>query len=169
MTLRKNIVAFFVIGILGTLWHFLYEWTNDNFVVGLFFPVNESIWEHLKLLFYPTLIYSAFEYFFSKERPTNYIPAVIISLIYGMFSIVAMYYIYTGVSGRNIDFINIAIFFLGIVFTLVKKNKLLKNGNFSMDLFNIFFLFLTVLLGVLFAIWSYNPPSLGIFLPPLPV
>lgn len=169
MTLRKNIVAFFIIGILGTLGHFLYEWTNDNFIVGLFFPVNESIWEHLKLLFYPTLIFSAFEYFFLKERPTNYVPAVIIALIYGMFSIVAMYYIYTGILGINIDFINISIYFLGIIFTLVKKNKLLKSGNFSMDLFSIFFLFLAVLFGVSFAIWSYNPPSLGIFLPPLPV
>ena len=169
MTLRKNIVAFFIIGVLGTLGHFIYEWTNDNYTIGLFFSVNESIWEHLKLLFYPTLIYSVGEYLFLKEKPGNYIPAVVISVIYGMFSIVAMYYIYTGILGRNVDFINTTIFFLGIIVALAKKNKLLKNENFSINLFNVFFLVLALLFGVLFAIWTYNPPSLGIFLPPLPV
>ena len=46
--------------ILGTLLHFLYEWTGYNYLVGFISPVNESTWEHLKLLFFPVLFLSFF-------------------------------------------------------------------------------------------------------------
>ncbi|MDD7025196.1 MAG: DUF6512 family protein, partial [Oscillospiraceae bacterium] len=42
--------------ITGTISHFVYEWSQNNFILGLFFPVNESTWEHMKLLFFPMLI-----------------------------------------------------------------------------------------------------------------
>ena len=73
MTLKKNILSFLIIGFLGTIGHFLYEWTGDNRIVGYFFSTNESTWEHLKLLFFPTLIYSILEYLLIKEKPVNII------------------------------------------------------------------------------------------------
>ena len=33
---------------IGTLSHFFYQWSGENFFVGLLSPVNETIWEHLK-------------------------------------------------------------------------------------------------------------------------
>lgn len=41
--------------VLGTALHFLYDWV-PNALTALVAPVNESVWEHLKLLFYPTLL-----------------------------------------------------------------------------------------------------------------
>ena len=38
--------------VLGTLSHFFFQWSNDNLIVGLFSAVNESTWEHMKLIFY---------------------------------------------------------------------------------------------------------------------
>ncbi|MGI6279907.1 MAG: DUF6512 family protein [Acutalibacteraceae bacterium] len=169
MNFKKNIIAFVVIGLLGTLGHFLYEWTNENFLVGLFFPVSESIWEHLKLLFYPTILYSAVEYLFTKEKPKNYASAVVLPLIYGMFFIVAAYYIYTGIIGRDIDFFNILIFFLSIIIFIIKRNKLIKKGKFSGGIFNSIFLIIVLILMILFGYWSHNPPSLGIFMQPTPI
>ena len=43
---------------MGTLLHFLFDWTGGNAVVALFSAVNESIWEHLKLLFYPMVLFA---------------------------------------------------------------------------------------------------------------
>ena len=43
---------------MGTLAHFVYEWSGNNPVVGLFCAVNESTWEHIKLLFFPMLLYT---------------------------------------------------------------------------------------------------------------
>ena len=45
------VIGFFVVGILGTLFHFVYDWSGQMWFVGLFVPVNESTWEHMKLLF----------------------------------------------------------------------------------------------------------------------
>lgn len=39
---------------LGSLAHNIYDWMPNAFN-ALIFPINESIWEHLKILFYPTL------------------------------------------------------------------------------------------------------------------
>ena len=50
----------------GVLLHFAYEWSDNNTFVGLFSAVNESTWEHLKLVFFPSLIYFLFEYFSSR-------------------------------------------------------------------------------------------------------
>ena len=142
MTFKKTITAFFIISILGTLGHFIYKWTGDNKFVGYIFSVNESTWEHLKLLFFPTVFYSVFEYFFAKEKPENYIPAVVISVVCGMITIVALFYTISGVIGYNIDFLNIAIYYIGVAVMLYKRNKLIKEEKFSINLAFWFFLFI---------------------------
>ena len=166
MSLKKNIIAFFIIGISGTLSHFIYEWTGENKFIGYFFPVNESTWEHLKLLLFPTVIYSVFEYILTKKRPENYIPAIVISVICGMTAIVTLFYTISGIIGRNVDFINISIYYIGVIVMLIKKNKIIKENKFSINIAYWFFLGLGLIIAILFITWSYNPPSLGIFMPP---
>lgn len=166
MSAKRNVIAFFIISIIGTLSHFVYEWTGKPYLIGLFFPVNESTWEHLKLLFFPSLIYFAVVYFTLKEKPKNYISATAISIIAGMVSIVVMFYTYQGVLGRNIDFLNILIYFLGVAVTIYIMQRILKTQSFSSGTANIISLFFLLLTAILFVSFSFNPPSLGIFLPP---
>lgn len=166
MSAKRNVIAFFIISIIGTLSHFVYEWTGKPYLIGLFFPVNESTWEHLKLLFFPSLIYFAVVYFTLKEKPKNYISAVAVSLFSGMVSIVVMFYTYQGVLGRNIDFLNILIYFLGVTVTIYIMQRILKTQSLSSGTANIISLFFLLLTAILFVSFSFNPPSLGIFLPP---
>ena len=166
MSAKRNIIAFFIISIIGTLSHFVYEWTGKPYLIGLFFPVNESTWEHLKLLFFPSLIYFAVVYFTLKEKPKNYISATAISIIAGMLSIVVMFYTYQGVLGKNIDFLNILIYFLGVIVTIYIMQRILKTQILSSGTANIISLFFLLLTAILFVSFSFNPPSLGIFLPP---
>lgn len=167
MTLKKNIRAFIVIGIIGTAGHFIYELTNENYLAGLFFPVNESTWEHLKLLFFPTLIYSLFEYFLSEEKPKNYLAALTASIFCGMLTIVTLYYTISGILGKNIDFINISIYFISIIVMLCKKRKLLHSEKYSSK--TCFWISAAILAvtAVLFMYFSYNPPSIGLFKSPV--
>ena len=168
MSFKNYITAFFAIGIMGTLGHFLFEWTGENAIVGLFFPVNESTWEHLKLLFFPTLIFSLGEYIFCKEDvPENYLAAVAVSVIYGMGLIVLLFYTISGVIGRNIDFINIAIYYISLAAMLLKKRKLILDEKYSSPIF--FNIFAVILAGITFSfiVFSKNPPLLGIFTPPV--
>lgn len=55
---RCTIIGIIFVSAIGSLSHFLYDWSGQNHLVGLFTPVNESIWEHMKLLFFPMLLYS---------------------------------------------------------------------------------------------------------------
>ena len=167
MSLKRNIIAFIIIGLLGTLGHFLYDWSGENKLIGYFFSVNESTWEHLKLLFFPTIIFSVFEYFFMKDRPENYIPAVVISLLCGMTAIVVLYYTYSGILWYNVDFINIGIYYIGLLLSLMKKEKIIREKSFSLNLMFWIFLLIGLIIALAFIFWTYNPPSLGIFTPPL--
>ena len=65
-----QIGGFLFTGALGTFLHFLFDLTGENAVSALFSAVNESIWEHLKLIYYPMLLFALWEYFvWGKERP----------------------------------------------------------------------------------------------------
>lgn len=166
MGLKKNIIAFSVIGIVGTLSHFVYEWSGENAFLGLIFPVNESVWEHLKLIFFPALIYFVIEYILLSEKPHNYISAAITGVFCSMLSVVVLYYTASGILGRNIDFINIVIYFIALIITISKRNKIIKsNADFS-KLSVILLLSLTATTALLFFICSFVTPKLGIFVPP---
>ncbi len=167
MRLKKNIIAFFVIGILGTLGHFVYEWSGGNYAVGLFFPVNESTWEHLKLLFFPTAVYSVFEYFLSREKPRNYLQAVVFSTICGMLWIIILFYTINGVFGKSPGFINIGIYYISIIIMMCKKTKLIKEEKFELPIFYWLATILGIMVAISFIFWSYNPPSINLFIPPV--
>ena len=51
--------GFFTAAVLGTLGHFAYDWSGKSLPVGAFCAVNESTWEHMKLLFFPVLLFTA--------------------------------------------------------------------------------------------------------------
>lgn len=167
MKFKNNLIAFIVIGGLGSLFHFVYEWTNENMIVGLFFSVNESVWEHLKLIFYPALIYFTAEYFIIKPKTDNYISQITVSIFYAMATTISLFYIYTGILGFNVDVINIMIFLLSVIVLIIKRNKIAEEEKFKSKNAKILFIFLLVITALLFAVWSYNPPSLGIFTPPV--
>ena len=65
---RYIVTGFLFVGILGTLFHFVYGWCRQARLIGLFVPVNESTWEHMKLLFIPMLIYIAIYFQYVKKK-----------------------------------------------------------------------------------------------------
>ena len=50
--------GFAATALLGTLLHFLYDWTGQNVFAALVSGVNESTWEHMKLLYFPLFIFA---------------------------------------------------------------------------------------------------------------
>lgn len=167
MKKSSALTEFLIIGIVGTLWHFIYEWSGDNALIGMVAPINESVWEHLKLIFFPTVIYSVIEYFILNRKPENYIPASALGLFSGMFSIVAFFYTYSGILGFTVSFLNILSFFIGLTVMLaIKKSVLSKEMFSSVAALKISLAFL-ILNAVLFGIWSFSPPTIAIFTPPV--
>ncbi len=163
----KNLIwAFIIIGALGSVGHFFYKWSGDNKFVGYFFPVNESTWEHLKLLFFPTVIFSAVEYFLLKNKVTGYLPSAVASLIVGLLTIITVFYTYSGVLGFKIEWFNIAIYYIALIVMLTVKAMLINGRVFDSRLAGALSMIWLLSMAIMLVVFTYNPLQLGIFKEP---
>lgn len=134
MSLKTNLFRFIFISVLGVLLHFTYEWSGDNAVVGLFSAVNESTWEHLKLLFFPFLLLTILEVLLRGNMlPEQFLPARVLGILAGMGGIVVGFYTLRGVLGRNYDALNIALYFAGVLLVIVCRKQTVSQVFSSVD------------------------------------
>lgn len=149
----------------GTLLHFLYEWLDKAKWIAPFSGVNESTWEHMKLLFWPTFIYAIIESFFFRER-TDFWCVKLRGILLGLVLIPVIFYTYNGVVGKSPDWINIAIFFIAAAITYIYETVLFKKENITCKNPR---LAVGVLCAValLFVVFSFNTPEIAIFKDPV--
>lgn len=100
------------VAIAGTLLHFAYEWSGKNFFLGLFAPVNESVFEHLKLIWTPVLLFTLFQYACMKELRGHLLWVKGRSALAGVIFILVFYYSYTGMLQRNVAWLDIGSFYI---------------------------------------------------------
>lgn len=105
------IIGFFAISILGSLFHFVYDWSGKNKVVGFFAAVNESTWEHLKLAFLPTFVWALIGLNFGFN---NYATAVFVALFTMLLVIPIIFYSYSHFTKKSVLAIDILSFFIAI-------------------------------------------------------
>lgn len=118
--------------IAGTLLHFAYEWSGRNAFVALFSPVDESVWEHLKLFFVPAFFFSLFMYYVIGEKCPDYIWCQTKSILFGLLFIAAAYFVVAGITRRENMWVDIGIFYLAAILAGVigrKCRKKLFAGN----------------------------------------
>lgn len=153
-------LCFLFVCICGILLHFTYDWSLSNPVIGFFSSKNESTWEHLKLLFFPFFFLTLLQLFFDKHFLTDHLPARTLGMLSGMGFIVVIFYTFWGISGRLVDCINIAIYFLGVLFAFWTENKVSKR-NTSLDTLTCFSIWISFIL--LFILFSVHTPNVGLF------
>ena len=107
-----ELAGFLSVSALGTLLHFVYDWSGGSSVAAAFSAVNESTWEHMKLLFFPMFFFSVIQVCAMGRNYPNFLAVRAVSTLTGLVLIPILFYTYTGVWGRSVDWINIAIFFL---------------------------------------------------------
>ena len=93
----------------GTILHFLYDWTGGNILVTPFSGVNESTWEHMKLLFWPLFLFALIQRS-SFRGQQNYWCVKLAEILLGLLLIPVLFYTYHGVFGESRDWVNISIF-----------------------------------------------------------
>lgn len=95
--------------VLGSLLHFAYDFSKQNKIVGIFTPVNESIFEHSKLLLYPLILFWSVGYIFMKDKVVidNYFLAMLISIIVSIITMISFYYTYKEIIGNEYMWIDI--------------------------------------------------------------
>ena len=162
---RWQIIGFFTTALGGTLLHFLFDWLGNSVFIAPFSGVNESTWEHMKLLFWPMFIFAVIQSFFFKERE-DFWCIKLRGILLGILLIPILFYTYNGAIGKSPDWLNIAIFFLcaAIVYIYEAKRFNAKNSVCKSHTFPIVIL---CIVALLFVIFTFRAPKLGIFRDPI--
>jgi len=68
---KIKVLIVIIIFLISFITHFVYT-IFPNFITGIFFPINESVWEHMKIIFTSTLISTLIEYIIYKKKLIKY-------------------------------------------------------------------------------------------------
>ena len=150
--------------ILGTLLHFTFKWFNNNLIVAAFSAVNESTWEHLKLLFFPMFITIIISYFYLGNDFKYYLCAKTVGIIVSIVFITIFFYTYTGVLGTHFPIIDILSFIFAVILAEYVTYLLVKSNYLSNERIAIIIL---LILLICFIFFTYFPPKINYFKDPI--
>lgn len=107
--LKVLLISVPILFVLGSLFHFLYRWSKENKFVGLFVPINESIFEHSKLLLVPLSLFwsGGYLFFCDSVNYNNYFFAMLISIVSSIIVMISFYYTYKELIGNSYLWIDI--------------------------------------------------------------
>lgn len=159
-----QIVSAIFVCILGTLLHFTYEFFGENIFVASFSAINESVWEHLKLLFFPMLLTTIIGYSYIGKNAPNFLCSKTLGIIASMLFIIIFFYTYTGIIGKSIVFVDIASFFVAVILGEYLAYKLMTS-NFKCN--NIIAIIILTIILIFFVLFTYFTPNIGLFKDPV--
>ena len=147
-----SIIGIVVVGILGTLFHFAYE-----FIPLFIFPMNESIFEHTKLIIVPMVIYLGIIMCLRIKEKKLIFSSFVIAILFGIMLVVSGYYTYSGILGYSVDWLNIVLFFLSVIssFWIIYKKKTLFGFTNSVAIL--------LIILILMSVFSFYPLSIDFF------
>lgn len=164
LILRFEIISTIFIMILGVLLHFTYEWFSKNILVGTFSAINESTWEHLKLIFFPMLITLLIGYIYIGNNIPNYLCAKVLGIISAIFFTIIFFYTYTGIIGTNFAIADISSFFIAVALgQYVAYQKMQSKSSCN----NLIAIIILLVLYLCFLIFTFFPPHIALFRDPI--
>ena len=160
-----SLAGFAFTSALGTFLHFLYDLSGKKLWASIISGVNESTWEHMKLLFFPMLFFALSEYLFFGSR-RDFWQIQLKSILLGQMLIPVLFYTYNGVVGKSPDWVNISIFFIAAFFSYRYQAKHLQKeaSDLPSPLLPVAIL---LVLALLFGIFTFVPPEIGLFRDPI--
>lgn len=153
----------FFIFLIAAVIHSLYDITGFE-ILKPFVPINESVWEHMKMMFYAGLIWAVIEYSSGTFCYFNFWFAKGISILLMTFLVPMIFYTYTAFTGKSIIWVDIAMtFIIALIGQLVFKKLVTSCKDYSK--YNTLILIVLIAFILLFAYFSYYPPDAKIFIP----
>lgn len=164
---KKHLLIWEIAGIFflicaGALLHFAYQWLHQLTIVGIISPVNESVWEHLKLGFWSLVLFSIIEYLFIKDEINNFLLAKGLGILTLQSFILTVFYIYTIFSKKPNLVLDILSYILGCIFcqfisyivlTRTAKRRILNRVGLTVILIH----------AIILITFTFAPPQLPIF------
>ncbi len=158
-------IGFITVSLIGTLLHFLYDWTGNNFI-ALFSAVSESTWEHMKLLFFPIFVFDIVESFYIGKDYENFWCIKFIGTIIGLLTIPTLFYTLNGIFGTTPAWINISIFFISTAAAFIVECMLFRKGNMPCKI-SLWAFSALCLIAIAFGIFTFMPPDIPLFRDPV--
>lgn len=145
----------------GSLWHFVHELSGRTWIVGLIAPINESVWEHLKLAHGATILLLLVDLWRRRRGVPISILGRALGIIVAGVIIVIGFYAYTSVVGQSILMVDIALYVGGCFAAAWLHARIVQ---FRPGIAHtILGLILLTMLMLLFAKLTYDPPAFGMF------
>ena len=159
-----ELVGMVFIIILGTLLHFTFEWSGFQSITGIFSAVNESVWEHLKIAFWPTLLFAIIEFRYLNKKTNNFFVAKALGIYAIMIIIPTIFYAYTIFIEHNL-IIDVLSFMLAIILGQLVSYKLLTFKKLSKNL-KLISLIAIIILAIAFVVFTFYPLEVPLFQDP---
>ena len=160
-----QLMGFAITSFMGTILHFLYDWLGSTVWIAPLSGVNESTWEHMKLLFWPMFLFAIAQSFFFEDR-TDFWCVKLRGNLLGLGLIPILFYTYNGVVGKSPDWINIAIFFVSAAVAYIVETRLFKKESVTCKRPKSAIACLGAI-AVCFILFTFFTPEIGIFKDPL--
>lgn len=160
--LKWELSGLVFIFLVGSLFHFAFEWVGRWPPGALIFAVNESVWEHLKLAFWPGLFFALIEYPCTKKVAHNFWLAKSSGLLTMPFVIVVMFYGYTAITGHHLLVVDVPIFFIAIALGQLVSYKILTAPEKGPPA-KLCAAIMLVMMVAAFSIFTYYPPHIFLF------
>lgn len=166
ITLRNLEIIGAVFGVIfGTMLHFLYAWSGKMAWVGIFAAVNESVWEHTKLLFFPIALFMIIEWFWVKDKNLLFFAKLGEYLVTTLF-IISFFYTYTGALGiQEVLIVDIASFVVAVIMGKAISYAILTSG-YKPKMPTWIHTFALFLIFVFYGFVTFYPPQVPLFQDP---
>jgi hypothetical protein len=161
LTKKAKILYVIFLVFLSFLWHNLYKWFPNNFF-AIVFPVNESIWEHMKIIFGCFIFGSIFEKYLLNKFNYLYNNLALEVITKGLLGVIFYLIIYIPIYNLFGYSLFFSIMLLIITFIIMEfiGTIILQSDNFNINIIPIVLIFLVY---ILFAILTFYPKYSDIF------
>lgn len=171
MVKSKNVLVMEIVGtvfiiLLGSALHFTYALSGNQPLVAFFSAVNEAVWEHLKLAFWPSLLWMLMEFYPLRKMTNNFLPAKAIGTYVMVVFIPIVFYSYTPFTGRSVFQIDITTFVVAVVIGQTVSYKLMQKKKLP-RFAGLISIVALILLAVFFVAFTLYPPHLPPFQDPI--
>lgn len=157
-----SIIIIIILAVVGSVLHELYKWTGNNTAVGYFTPNSESVWEHLKLIYWPFVVMAVILWFIIGMNTSNYVYALGIAILVACAFIVVVFYTYTGAFGIENVIIDIIIFVLAVILGVWLFYFIITQPAMPYWTTLIGWLIL-IIVGIVLIAFSYDHPDIPLF------
>lgn len=148
---------------MGTLLHFLYKLTNKNIAIAIFSSVNESIWEHIKILLTPIMFISTIKYVLGYQK--NYFIALFAELFIAILLIIILYQLKQHFYKDKKDYLNILIFYITAFICATVGYNIRKIS--IPNIINIYAIFFCLIIFLMYITFTIFPIKCYLFKDPI--